>query len=115
MIKIKFRLTDNYVMIKHAEYTRHGITEPIMLVMVYKKVEDGKIISAFRFSIYKNMIITVYEDDKLQGGEVIDFDIFNMVNLINKVRKYYDDNIDDLVIFGEKQYVDDFLNKFLEE
>ncbi|MDT7862182.1 MAG: hypothetical protein RRA45_08210 [Saccharolobus sp.] len=102
-------------MIKHAEYTRHGITEPMLLIMVYKKVEDGKIVSAFRFSVYKNMIITVYEDDKLQGGEVLDFDIYNMTNLINKIRKYYDDAIDDLVIFGEKQYVDEFLNRFLED
>lgn len=104
-----------YFMIKHAEYTRHGITEPLMLIMLYKKVEDGKVVSAFRFSVYKNMITIVYEDDKLQGGEVLDFDIYNMTNLINKIKKYYDEAIDDIVIFGEKQYVDEFLNRFLSD
>ena len=51
-------------MIKYAEYTRHSMTEPLLLVYVYKKVEDGKVISTFRVNVYKNMAVAIYEDDK---------------------------------------------------
>lgn len=98
-------------MLKHVEYVRHGITEPIMTVYVYKKIEDGKIVAAFRIMLYKKKIITVYEDDKLSGGEISDMLDGDTSTIMNLIKKYYDDRIDDLIIYGEKTQVD----KLLEE
>lgn len=98
-------------MIKYAEYTRHSMTEPLLLVYVYKKVEDGKVISTFRVNVYKNMAVAIYEDDKLQGGEVVDVFPGTTEHVLRVVERYYQKEVDDLVIFGEKSYVDSFLEK----
>ncbi len=96
-------------MIKFAEYVKHSMTEPLLLVYLYKKVEDGKVVAAFRVQMYKNMVIVVYEDDKLEGGEVIDVLPGSVENAVRAIRKYYEENVDDLVIYGEETYVDRLL------
>ncbi|EZQ04728.1 MULTISPECIES: hypothetical protein [Acidianus] len=98
-------------MIKHVEYTRHSLTEPMLLTYIYKKVEDGKIVSAFRIMLYKDTIISVFEDDSLQGGEISDVIRGNIKCFINLIKKYYDENTDDLVIYGEQRYVDELLEE----
>ncbi|QKQ99166.1 hypothetical protein GWK48_01050 [Metallosphaera tengchongensis] len=98
-------------MLKYSEYVRHGITEPLLLIYVYKKVEDGKVISAFRINVYKNMAVAVYEDDKLQGGEVIDIFPGSLEHILRIIEKYYQKDVDDLVVFGEKSYVDPLLDR----
>lgn len=98
-------------MLKHVEYVRHGLTEPIMTVYIYKKVEDGKIVSAFRIMLYKRKIITIYEDDRLEGGEISDITDGGVENVLNLIKKYYDDRIDDLIIYGEKIQVDKLLDE----
>ncbi|AEB94876.1 MAG: hypothetical protein QXR57_07940 [Metallosphaera sp.] len=98
-------------MIKYSEYVRHSMTEPLLLIYVYKKVEDGKIISTFRVNVYKNMAVAIYEDDKLQGGEIVDVFPNTTEHLLRIIEKYYQKEIDDLVVFGEKNYVDAFLDK----
>ncbi|ARM76038.1 hypothetical protein [Acidianus manzaensis] len=97
-------------MLKHIEYIRHGLTEPKMTVYIYKKVEDGKIVSAFRIMLYKDKVITVYEDDKLSGGEVSDMLEGKIDNVLSLIKKYYDENIDDLIIYGEQSEVDKLLD-----
>ncbi len=68
-------------------------------------------ISTFRVNVYKNMAVAIYEDDKLQGGEVVDVFPGTNEHILRVVEKYYQKEIDDLVIFGEKNYVDSFLDK----
>ncbi|BDC19396.1 hypothetical protein [Acidianus sp. HS-5] len=99
-------------MLKHLEYTRHSMTEPLVTVYLYKKVEDGKIVSAFRIMVYKDTIISIYEDDKLQGGVISDVENGGMDKAYEVVKKYYDDNTDDMIIYGEKDLVDQLLEKF---
>ncbi len=88
------------------------MTEPLVTVYLYKKVEDGKIISAFRIMIYKDSIISIYEDDKLQGGVLADIENGGIDKVYEVVKKYYDDNTDDMIIYGEKDLVDQLLEKF---
>jgi hypothetical protein len=102
-------------MIKYAEYTRHSLTEPLLLVYLYKKVEDGKIVSAFRIQMFKNMTISIFEDDKLQGGDVVDILTGSVDNVKKIIDKYYEETIDDLVIYGEQKYVDELLDKLENE
>ncbi|AWR97392.1 hypothetical protein DFR86_07405 [Acidianus sulfidivorans JP7] len=98
-------------MLKYVEYTRHGITEPKMTVYIYKKVEDGKIVSAFRIMMYKNKVITIYEDDKLDGGDISDLLDGEIESVLTEIKKYYDESTDDLIIYGEKDYVDKLLEQ----
>lgn len=98
-------------MLKHVEYMRHGLTEPLMTVFIYKKVEDGKIISAFRIMLYKKKIITIYEDDRLEGGDVTEVLDGGIENVITIIKKYYDERTDDLIVYGEKNQVDRLLDE----
>lgn len=99
-------------MIKQVEYTRHSMTEPLVTVYLYKKVENGKIISAFRIMMYKDGVISIYEDDKLQGGVISDIEKGGVDKAYEIIKKYYDDTNDDMVIYGEKELVDKLLEKF---
>ncbi|EHP68161.1 MAG: hypothetical protein RXS23_04255 [Metallosphaera yellowstonensis] len=98
-------------MIKYAEYVRHSMTEPILMIYVYKKVEDGKVVSAFRINVYRNMAVAVYEDDKLQGGEVLDVFPGTLDHIVRTVNRYYQKETDDLIIYGEKTLVDSLLDR----
>ncbi|MFP3202289.1 MAG: hypothetical protein RXR43_08620 [Sulfolobus sp.] len=99
-------------MLKYVEYTRHSLCEPLLTVNVYKKVEDGKVIALLKVMIYKNMGIAVYETDKLDGGDLIEVVPFNMESIINVVKKFYDPKSDDITVLGEKNLVDEFIEKF---
>ncbi|MEW9492452.1 MAG: hypothetical protein TQ35_0009690 [Candidatus Aramenus sulfurataquae] len=96
-------------MIKFAEYVKHSLTEPLLLVYLYKKVEDGKVVAAFRIQMYRNMAFVVYEDDKLKGGEVVDVMTGSVESVVKAIEKYYEKDVDDLVIYGEENYVDQLL------
>lgn len=102
-------------MLKHLEYMRHSMTEPLVTVYLYKKVEDGKIISAFRIMMYKDSVISIYEDDKLQGGVISDIENGGVDKAYEIIKKYYDETSDDMVIHGEKDLVDQLLEKFDEQ
>ena len=91
------------------------MAEPLLNVNIYKKVEDGKIISVFKILVYKNMSITVYETDKLDGGEIVEMVPGNLDSVVKIISKYYDDRIDDLTILGEKKLVDELLDKLFPE
>ncbi|MDT7876233.1 MAG: hypothetical protein RXQ80_04010 [Sulfolobaceae archaeon] len=99
-------------MLKYVEYTRHSLCEPLLTVNVYKKVEDGKVIALLKVMIYKNMGIAVYETDKLDGGDLIEVVPYNMESIINVVKKFYDPKSDDITVLGEKNLVDEFIEKF---
>jgi len=98
-------------MLKYVEYTRHSMAEPLLSVNIYKKVEDGKVVSVFKVLLYKNMSIAVYETDKLEGGEVIDMLPGKLDSVVKIINKYYDEKTDDLTIFGEQKLVDELLEK----
>ena len=98
-------------MLKYVEYTRHSMAEPLLSVNIYKKVEDGKVISVFKVLLYKNMSITIYESDKLEGGEVIEMLPGKLDSIVKIINKYYDEKTDDLTIFGEQKLVDELLEK----
>ncbi|MCY0859074.1 MAG: hypothetical protein OWQ54_01455 [Sulfolobaceae archaeon] len=102
-------------MLKLAQYTRHGMTEPLLNITIFKKVEDGKVIAEIKIMVFKNKAIAVYENDKLDGGEVLSEFSPNVQEIVKFINNYYDDQIDDLTVFGEKQMVDDFLNEFFKE
>lgn len=87
------------------------MTEPILMIYVYKKVEDGKVVSAFRINVYRNMAVAVYEDDKLQGGEVLDVFPGTLDHIVRTVNRYYQKETDDLIIYGEKTLVDSLLDR----
>ncbi|BBD72011.1 hypothetical protein HS1genome_0400 [Sulfodiicoccus acidiphilus] len=97
-------------MIKHVEWTRHGLTEPQLTVMIYKKVEDGKVVAGYRIMYYRNTILVVYEDDRLSGGEVVDMATASTYKLAELIDKYYDRG-DDLVITGEPRIGEEVLEK----
>lgn len=97
-------------MLKHVEYSRHGITEPLAILYIYKKVEDGKVIGALKIQIYRNMAIAVYESDKLEGGEVVDISPIDPQSIVKLISKYYEPTRDDIVIYGEKRILDEILN-----
>ncbi len=99
-------------MLKYVDYTRHSLCEPLLTVNVYKKVEDGKVIALLKVMIYKNMGIAVYETDKLDGGDLIEVVPYNMESIINVVKKFYDPKSDDITVLGEKNLVDEFIEKF---
>ncbi|BBG24346.1 hypothetical protein [Sulfuracidifex tepidarius] len=98
-------------MLKYAEYTRHSLTEPILNVIVYKKVEDGKIIGAFRFLYYKNNIIILYEDDSYKGADLIEVSDASLNKLIESIRRFYDEENDDMSLIGEKALLDEVVRK----
>lgn len=102
-------------MLKYAQYTRHGMTEPIMNITIFKKVEDGKVVAAIKVMVFKNKAIAIYESDKLDGGEILNEFSSNVEDIVKFINNYYDDNIDDLTVFGEKQLVDNFLNELFKE
>ncbi len=87
--------------IKYYEWNRHGLTEPLLTVNLFKKVEDGKVVACFRFMYYLNAILVVYEDDRYRGGELMEIVPSNVENLKKVLSKYYDDR-DDLIIIGER-------------
>ena len=99
-------------MLKYVEYTRHSLCEPLLTVNVYKKVEDGKVIALLKVMMYKNMGVVIYETDKLDGGELIEVVPNNMESIINIVKKFYDSKSDDITVLGEKNLVDEFIEKF---
>lgn len=99
-------------MLKYAEYVRHGLGEPIGVVNVYKKVEDGKVIAILKVVVYKNQSFAIYETDKLEGGEVVEILPNSMTSIIRIIEKYYDPKVDDITVLGEKKFVDDFLEEF---
>lgn len=99
-------------MLKYVEYTRHSLCEPLLTVNVYKKVEDGKVIALLKVMMYKNMGVVIYETDKLDGGELIEVVPNNMESIINIVKKFYDPKSDDITVLGEKNLVDEFIEKF---
>lgn len=96
-------------MIKHLEYYRHGMTEPLATLYIYKKVEDGKIVGTLRISIYRNAVLVVYESDKLEGGEVLDVLPISAENIAKLISKFYEPNRDDIVIIGEKRIIDEVI------
>ncbi len=98
-------------MLKYAEYTRHSLTEPILNVIVYKKVEDGKIIGAFRFLYYKNNIIVLYEDDSYKGADLIEVNEASINKLVENIRRFYDEENDDMSLIGEKALLDEVVRK----
>ncbi|BFH73702.1 hypothetical protein SJAV_16460 [Sulfurisphaera javensis] len=98
-------------MLKYVEYTRHTMAEPLMTVNIYKKVEDGKVISTFKILVYKNMSITVFETDKLEGGQVIEMTSEKIDSVLKIIYKYYDEKTDDITILGEEKLVDELVEK----
>jgi len=102
-------------MLKYVEYTRHSMAEPLLSVNIYKKVEDGKVISVFKILVYKNMSITVFETDKLDGGEVIEMTSEKLDSVVKIINKYYDERVDDITIFGEQKFVDELVDKLNNE
>ncbi|MBB5252776.1 hypothetical protein [Sulfurisphaera ohwakuensis] len=98
-------------MLKYVEYTRHSMAEPLATINIYKKVEDGKIISTFKILVYKNMSITVFETDKLEGGQIIEMTSEKIESIIKIINKYYDEKTDDLTILGEERVVDEIIDK----
>ncbi|WP_291764705.1 hypothetical protein [Caldivirga sp. UBA161] len=89
--------------IKYYEWVRHGITEPLLKVQVYKKVEDGKIVAMYDIMYYSNKLITVYENSTLDGPVIVEEnDEVNLANVLKLIRKYYDEANDDLIIRGER-------------
>ncbi|AAY79792.1 hypothetical protein [Sulfolobus acidocaldarius] len=102
-------------MLKYYEYTRHTLCEPLLTINIYKKVEDGKVIALTRISVYKNTSIVTYETDKLDGAEILELIPTAIDSLIKTIKKYYDSKFDDITVFGERQLVDSFLDKFYEE
>jgi hypothetical protein len=100
-------------MIKHVEWSRHSLTEPPLIVMIYKKVEDGKVVAGYRVMYYRNTILVVYEDDRLPGGELVDMAPSSVQNLINIIDKYYDRG-DDLIIVGEQRVGEEVVEKIHE-
>ena len=87
------------------------MAEPLVSVNIYKKVEDGKVISVFKILVYKNMSITVFETDKLDGGEVVEMTSEKLDSVVKVINKYYDERIDDITIFGEQKFVDELIDK----
>jgi len=64
------------------------MTEPLLTVMVYKKVEGGKIVACYRLMYYSNKLISIFETDKLEGG-IVDVILDNsMENLSKLIEKY---------------------------
>lgn len=61
------------------------------------------------------MTISIFEDDKLQGGDVVDILTGSVDNVKKIIDKYYEETIDDLVIYGEQKYVDELLDKLENE
>jgi hypothetical protein len=98
--------------LKYVEYTHHSLCEPLLTVNVYKKVEDGKVVALLKIMLYKNQGVVIYETDKLDGGDLIEVLPNDMDAIINVVRKFYDPKSDDITIFGEKNLVDEFVEKF---
>lgn len=98
-------------MLKYLEYTRHSMAEPLLNVNIYKKVEDGKVVSVFKILVYKNMSITVFETDKLEGGEIVEMSSEKVDSIVKIINKYYDKRTDDLTILGEQKYVDELVDK----
>ncbi len=88
--------------LKNYEWTRHGLTEPLVTAILYKKVEDGKNIAAYRFIYYSNKIIVVFEDNGYRGGEVIKEGEPSEESLAKLIAEFSEDN-DDLVIMGEEK------------
>lgn len=91
------------------------MAEPLLSVNIYKKVEDGKVISVFKILVYKNMSITVFETDKLDGGEVIEMTSEKLDSVVKIINKYYDERVDDITIFGEQKFVDELVDKLNNE
>ncbi|MUN28439.1 hypothetical protein [Sulfuracidifex metallicus] len=102
-------------MLKYAEYTRHSLTEPLLTVTLYKKVEDGKIVGAFRFLYFKNHIIILYEDDSYSGADVISIETASIGKLAENIKKFYDKDTDDLSIIGEKSILDKAIEEIYED
>ncbi len=98
-------------MLKYAEYTRHSLTEPLVNIIIYKKVEDGKIIGAFRFLYYRNNLMVLYEDDSYKGADLIEVGNASISGLVESVKRFYDDETDDLSIIGEKALLDEVLTR----
>ena len=87
------------------------MAEPLVSINIYKKVEDGKVISVFKILVYKNMSITVFETDKLDGGEVVEMTSEKLDSVVKVINKYYDERVDDITIFGEQKLVDELIDK----
>jgi len=85
------------------------MTEPLATLYIYKKVEDGKIVGTLRISIYRNVVLVVYESDKLEGGEVLDVLPISAENIAKLISKFYEPNRDDIVIVGEKRIIDEVI------
>lgn len=89
--------------LKNYEWSRHGLTEPLLTAIVYKKVEDGKNIAAYRFLYYVNKVITIFEDNSYRGGEVIEeTNEATIEGLAKEISKFSEDN-DDLIVIGEEK------------
>ncbi|BCU66957.1 hypothetical protein HS7_03940 [Sulfolobales archaeon HS-7] len=101
--------------VKYYEWIRHGMTEPLLTVNVYKKVEDGKVIATYRIVYYANTTFVIYEDDKYRGGEVVDIIPSSIEGVKKEVLKYYEDGKDDLIVTGEQDYGEKLLDELLEE
>lgn len=89
--------------IKYFEWTRHGMTEPLLNVQISKKVEDGKVIAMYKIMYFSNRLIVVYENATLDGPVIVDESGEpNLSEVIKLVKKYYDEATDDLIIRGER-------------
>ncbi len=89
--------------IKYIEWTRHGMTEPLLDVEIVKKVEDGKVVSKYSIEYYSNKLIVIYENATLDGPVIVEVvDEANLANVAKLINKYYDEAMDDLIIRGER-------------
>lgn len=95
--------------IKHIEWTRHGLGEPLLAVDLYKKVEDGKVIGCFRLMYLRNGVITLYESDTFKGPEIVDIGPSSLNFIIKQLEKYFEDDRDDIVIRGEREIGEELL------
>ncbi len=92
-----------HVKIKYYEWVRHGITEPLLKVQIFKKVEDGKVVAMYDIMYYSNKLITAYENSTLDGPVIVEEnDEANLANVLKLIKKYYDEANDDLIIRGER-------------
>ena len=99
-------------MLKYYEYTRHSMGEPLATVYVYKKVEDGKVVSLFKAMFFSGWsYVLVHEEDSLRGGEVLGCG--KGKEGLDGLLKFYDPDGDDFIIIGEKDYVDELLSDYL--
>ncbi|MGC9106117.1 MAG: hypothetical protein ACP5HQ_06850 [Thermoprotei archaeon] len=97
-------------MLKHYEFTRHSMGEPLVTVSLYKKAEGDKVVAVFRLLVFReNQYVVIYEGDELKGADLV---ACGKGDGLTQLLKFYEPERDDLIVSGERERVEAVLEEY---